>query len=335
MARLRWGLIGAGDIARKRIAPAMKHLPNCELISVSRSRSDLAEAFAKEFGVGKWFSNWREQIADDEIDAVYVATPVYLHAQQTIAAAEAGKHVLCEKPMALSVAECGEMVSACRANDVKLGIAYYRRFYPSVIRAKEIIDSGEIGNVSVGQINAFEYFDPSPDGPRAWLLDPKKSGGGPMMDFGCHRIEVLMNLFGPVAEVDGVTSNKVLNREVEDTSAALIRFEKGCCATITVTHAAVEPRDTLDIYGTRGSIHVPVLNTGEMTVVTGEGSRTESHSNAANLHAPLIRDFADAIFQNREPAVSGEVGLEVNAIIEQIYCQSAFGRDGAKRFSSC
>ena len=128
MKVMNWGLIGAGDIARKRIAPALRDLKNCDFIAVSRSRSELAEEFANEFGAKKWFADWREMIADKEIDAVYLATPVYLHREQTIAAAEAGKHVLCEKPMALNVKECDEMIDACQANNVKLGIAYYRRF---------------------------------------------------------------------------------------------------------------------------------------------------------------------------------------------------------------
>ena len=319
MARLRWGLIGAGDIARKRIAPALRDLPYCELVSISRSRPELAEEFAKEFGAHKWFGDWREQIIDDEIDAVYIATPVYLHAPQTIAAASQGKHVLCEKPMALTVAECDEMIAACRKNNVKLGIAYYRRFYPAVIRAKEIIESGDIGKVSVAQINAFEFFDPPRDHSRAWLLDPAKSGGGPMMDFGCHRIEVLMNLFGTVSRVEGITSKASFNRDVEDTASALLRFENGCCATITVTHAASEPRDTLDIYGTKGSIHIPVLNIGEMLICSETGMRNEVLPPAVNTHMPLITQFANSVLNNTAPLVDGDTGRQVAAIIEQIY----------------
>src|SRR4051812_40183305 len=171
MERLKWGLIGAGDIARRRIAPALRDLPDCELVSVSRSRSELAEKFANEFGARKWFADWHKLVEDDEIDAVYIATPVFLHGEQTIAAANAGKHVLCEKPMALNVTECDKMIGACLANDVKLGVAYYRRFYPAIECAKQIICSGQIGKVSVAQINAFEYFDPSSDDPRHWLIE--------------------------------------------------------------------------------------------------------------------------------------------------------------------
>src|SRR5215468_2493764 len=145
MQKLRWGLIGCGDIAAKRVAPALRDLPNCELVSVARNRSDLAQPFAERFGARKWFADWHALAQDEEIDAVYIATPVHLHASQTIAAAEAGKHVLCEKPMALNVEECEGMIAACRKHHVKLGVAYYRHFYPVVARIKDIIRSGEIG----------------------------------------------------------------------------------------------------------------------------------------------------------------------------------------------
>jgi len=128
MGIVRWGLIGTGDIVRNRVAAAIRDGQGSELVSVSRRDPNLAEGIAEELGARKWFADWREQIVDKEIDAVYIATPVFLHAEQTIAVAKTGKHVLCEKPMALSVGECHSMIDACRSNNVKLGIAYYRRF---------------------------------------------------------------------------------------------------------------------------------------------------------------------------------------------------------------
>lgn len=237
----------------------------------------------------------------------------------TLWEAKAGKHVLSEKPMALSVKECDEMIAACRANNVKLGIAYYRRFYPVVKRVKEIVASGEVGNVTVAQINAFEYFDPSLDHPRRWLVEKDKSGGGPMMDFGCHRLEILRNLFGNVARIESLVSNVALGREVDDTATALIQFENGTCASVTVTHAATEPQDSLHIFGTKGSIHIPVLNSGEMTIKAGTQERKEMHQPSPNFHEPLISDFAAAVMQDRDPEVTGEDGRDVQAIIEEIY----------------
>jgi predicted dehydrogenase len=319
MNKLAWGLIGCGDIARKRIAPALRDLENCEFIAVSRERADLAASFAREFGAQKAYESWTDLISDDAIGAVYIATPVHVHATQAIAAIEAGKHVLCEKPMAMNVAECDQMISAARQNQVRLGVAYYRHFYPVVARAKQLIASGEIGRPVIAQINAFEFFDPAPDHARAWLLQKDRSGGGPMFDFGCHRIEVLVNLLGPIAEVKAQTANVVFEREVEDTATALFRFENGACATLCVSHAGRTAQDTLDIFGTRGSISISNLNQGAMRIMSGDEERREDHPPQPNLHEPLIRDFVNAVIDDREPSVNGETGRMVAMITEKIY----------------
>ena len=324
LARLKWGLIGAGDIVRRRVAPALLDSPVCELVAVSRARSELAPAFAAEVGVQRWHRRWEDLVTDPEVESVYVATPVHLHAAQTIAAAEAGKHVLCEKPMAMTTSECDRMLAACRASGVTLGIAYYRRFYPAVMRVKEIIASGEIGAAVVAQMNAFEYFDPTAEHPRAWLLQPAMAGGGPMMDFGCHRIEVLLNLFGGVRAAAGVTSNVVFDRQVEDTAAVLLNFDGGPCATVTVTHASRERQDTLHVFGTRGAIHVDDLNAGTLRLRT-DTERVEQHPPAANVHQPLIDDFVEAVRDHHEPAVTGETGRAVAAIEDTIYAVAPSG----------
>lgn len=322
MKKLRWGLIGAGDIVRKRIVPALQELENCEIVAVSRGRAELAAAFADEFGIERWYADLREMFTDSAVDAVYIASPVYLHAEHTIAAAVAGKHVLCEKPMAMNVEECDEMIAACESNGVKLGIAYYRRFYPVVERIHELIASGEIGKPVFCQINTFEYFNPGPDHPRRWFVEKAKSGGGPMMDFGCHRLEILTDLFGKVTRTESMIANVEFQREVEDTAAVLLQFDSGTCASLVVTHASHEQQDTLDVFGTAGSVHISSLNSGEMVIKTGSGTRTESHPPSANFHTPLINDFADAVLHGREPRVGGETGWIVAKIEADIYSGS-------------
>jgi predicted dehydrogenase len=319
MKKLRWGLIGCGDISRKRVAPALRDIPDCELVAVNRARPDLAEAFAQEFGAKRWHADWRELITDEEVDAVYLATPVYLHAEQTIAAAEAGKSVLCEKPMAMNTAECDRMIAACAANGVKLGIAYYRRFYPVIRRIQEILRSGEIGKPVLAQVNAFERFNPQPGEDRYWLLEKSKSGGGPMMDFGCHRIEILIHLLGPIKRTTSVAGRAMFDREVEDTCVAGFEFDRGAQASLAVSHAAFESRDTLDIFCSAGSIHVPALNRGEIRVVTAAGDQLESRPPHANIHQPLIEDFTRAVLTGRDPEVGADVGRAVALIEERIY----------------
>ena len=319
MRKVGWGLVGCGDIARKRVAPALRDLDNCELVAVSRADAARAESFAKEFGAKRWHADWHDVVRDREVEAVYVATPVHLHAEQAVAAAEAGKHVLCEKPMALTGAECERMNAAAEANGVRLGVAYYRRFYPAVERVGRLLESGEIGIPVVAQLNAFERFDPAPDHPRRWLLDKQRSGGGPMSDFGCHRIEVLLNLFGDVKAVRSLVGNVLSGREVEDTACALFQFERGTQAALSVTHAAREPQDTLEIFGSDGSLRIDVLNEGRLRVRTQDGERFESHPPHANLHQPLIEDFARAVGEGRPPRVDGHVGQRVSEILELIY----------------
>ncbi len=319
-ATVRWGLIGCGDIAEKRVAPALRDSPGSVLAAVARARADRAAEFAARHRASRWHTDWRELVRDPGIDAVYVATPVGCHAEQAVAAAEAGKHVLCEKPMALTVAECERMRAAARQHGVRLGIAYYRHHYPVVRRLRSLLASGEIGRPVLAQVQAFERFDPPAGHPRAWLLDKAQSGGGPMADFGCHRLQILLDLLGPLAEAHGFPTRVAFReREVEDTCVAHLRFQSGAEAVLSVTHAALESRDTLELFGTEGSAHVAPLNQGALKIVTAVGVREEAHPPHANLHQPLVEDFVAAVREARDPAVTGEMGIEVARAIAAIY----------------
>jgi predicted dehydrogenase len=177
-----------------------------------------------------------------------------------------------------------------------------------------------LGRVALATAEAFERFDAREGEPRAWLLRASESGGGPMFDFGCHRVEVLLDVLGPAVEARAACSNVLFReREVEDTCAAFIRFECGAIASVMTTHAALEPRDGLRLYGTEGSVHVPVLSAGAMRVVTAAGELEEVHPTPSNLHLPLVEDFVDAVRGHRMPTVSGETGLAVARVMAAIY----------------
>jgi predicted dehydrogenase len=319
---VRWGLIGCGDIAAKRVAIALRDAPGSRLVAVSRRQADQAEEFAHRFGASRWHASW-EDLLESDVHAVYIATPVDLHARMAIAAAEAGKHVLCEKPMALDVEACDRMVRAADANGVKLGVAYYRRFYPILRRVKQLLQEGAIGAPVAAQADAFEAFDPAPDHPRRWIVEKGRSGGGPMFDFGCHRLEVFLNLFGAVAEVRGLVAQVALSRGVEDTAVAVLRFEQGPVATVRVTHATTESRDTVDIYGRTGSIHIPKLNGPEMRIRTRGSETVEHHSPPENLHQPMVDQFVRAVRGQETLVVNGQVGREVNRLLSQVFASGA------------
>ena len=211
------------------------------------------------------------------------------------------------------------MTAACQANNVKLEIAYYRHFYPAIKRIKEIIADGEIGHPVIAQINAFERFNPEPSSPRHWLIEKAQAGGGPMFDFGCHRIEVLLNILGPVTRTAGVLTRVIFERQVEDTGVAVFQFERGTLGVLSITHAARQSQDTVAIFGSEGSIRVESLNEGTVAIRTPAGDRVEELPPDENLHQPLINDFAQAVIEDREPQVDSGIGREVARIEAEIY----------------
>ena len=201
--RLNWLVIGIGDITTKRVIPAIEAEPRSVLYGVvSRDRAK-GERYA-----GRVCTDLDSALSDPGVDAVYVATPVFLHAPQTIAALRAGKHVLCEKPVGMNYQEAAGMARAARETGKTLGIAYYRRMYPKLQRARELLERGAVGRPVFAEINCHDWFQDE-DGRRAWLLDPKKSGGGPLYDIASHRIDVLNFLFGKPVKVCGQVSNVV------------------------------------------------------------------------------------------------------------------------------
>jgi predicted dehydrogenase len=225
--------------------------------------------------------------------------------------------------MAMNVAECDRMIEACTLNNVKLGISYYRHFYPAIKRIKEIISAGEIGTPVIAQINAFEWFNPDPSNPRQWLINKSQAGGGPMLDFGCHRIEVLLNILGPITRTVSVLNAVVFERDVEDTGVAVFQFERGTLGVLSITHAARQSQDTLVIFGTEGSIHVESFNEGRLTIHTSVGERSEHLPADQNFHQPLIADFTRALLEDRPPLVGPEIGREVSRLEAQIYGETA------------
>jgi predicted dehydrogenase len=321
---LRWGLIGCGDIAHRMVAPALRTAAGSELLAVARADTTRLAAFAAAHGVERTYTRWQDLVRDADINAVYVATPPDVHCAQTVAAAEAGKHVLCEKPMALAVDDCQRMVDACRAHGVTLGIAYYRGFFPVVRRVQEILSSGEIGKPLITDVMLFSPFDPTQDHPRGWLGDRARAGGGPMMDMGCHRIEMLLRLFGEVTDVTSWVGRLKIERDIDDTATCLLRFASGVHATLTVSWATSARRDSVEIFGDRGTISIPVLGAGTMIVRTDAGERTEQHPSNPNHHQPLIDDFIRAIAERRSPLVTGEIGLAVNRIEAAIYAPTPY-----------
>ena len=319
---IRWGIIGCGDVARKRVAGAIQKDKRCELTAVCRRDPAKLHQFCEQLRVGRGLTSAKELIASPDIDAVYIATPVNLHCPQTIAAAATGKHVLVEKPMAMSVAECDEMIAACESAGVRLGVAFYRPFYPVIQRMKKLVEDGSIGNVlSVSAVTSTPFaIAPEEDG--YWRVIPEQGGGGALMDIGSHRLDLFLNLFGPVADVKGFCSTISADYQADDAGSLVLQFESGIHGSLSCFFGANTDPDEFAILGTKGRLVSRPLNRGELFIERGTDRTVEHHPPNTNFNVPLIADFVTAILENRQPAIPGEQGREVNRLMELVYSSS-------------
>ncbi len=336
-----WGILGAGKIADRQMAPAIALAPGHELVAVMRRDLAAAQRFADthvkyERTAGgahrantelaqRAYDSADALLADPQINAVYVATPPHLHAQHTILAAQAGKHVLCEKPMALTAAEARQMIEICGANGVALMICYYQRFNARHQRIKELLAEGAIGQVTAARINFSERFPPQPE---FWHHDPTISGGGPLMDLATHCIDLLRYLCGPVESVSALADALVDESPVEDTATLLLRLANGAQAVVT-THWSTANHDPerfnqLEIHGTEGAIVAAPIqakdSAGALQVMTADGIQDYAvEPGGPRPHVALLAAFADAVVGDQPIPIPGEEGLAGLAVVEAAY----------------
>jgi 1,5-anhydro-D-fructose reductase (1,5-anhydro-D-mannitol-forming) len=309
MRTVNWIVAGIGDIARRRVLPAIVAEPRSALYGVvTRDKKK-----AGDYPGAKVWSTLDEALRDSTVDAVYIALPVAMHADATISALRAGKHVLCEKPMAMSDMQAGKMVAEAEASGCLLGVAYYRRLYPKLIRAKQLIGAGAIGQPLLAEANCHSG---PPALERGWLLDPAMAGGGPLYDIASHRIDAMNFLFGKAERACGMLSNAVHRTDVEDSATVVMKFQGGVHGVVDVRWNSQVARDQFRVIGSEGELGLDPLNGPELRV----GDQVEMLPPHTNLHYPLVANFVDAIVSNSAAAItcSGQQGRWVDWTIEQV-----------------
>ena len=290
-----WIVIGIGDITMRRVIPAIQAEPRCNLYGlVTRD-----PAKAEPYQVAKIWATLDEALADPGVDAVYIGTPVFLHGPQTIQSLRAGKHVLCEKPMAMNEAEALAMVRAGEESGKTFGVAYYRRLYPKVQRAKQLIEAGAIGKPVFAELTNHMWFDGT--GSRGWLVDPAKAGGGPLFDIASHRIDVLNFLFGQPQKVTAQLSNAVHHYAVEDNATVMIEYPEGVRGVVDVRWNSRINRDEFRVRGTDGEMEMSPLNGPDLIYPGGR----EHLPVRANVHLATLENFIDAVVGKAELLASG------------------------------
>jgi 1,5-anhydro-D-fructose reductase (1,5-anhydro-D-mannitol-forming) len=309
---LNWIVIGIGDISIRRVIPAIQAEPRSRLYGlVTRD-----PAKAARYNTRAW-TTLDEALSDPEVHAVYVATPVFLHAPQTIHSLRAGKHVLCEKPMAMNEAEARSMVQAAEESGRTFGVAYYRRTYPKVQRAKRLLAAGAIGKPVLAELTCHGWFDGKKPGEnesdRNWLIDPTLAGGGPLFDVASHRIDVLNFLFGQPGRVTGQLSNAVHHYAVEDNATMMIEYPAGVRGIVDVRWHSKVSRDECRIRGTEGEMQLSPLNGPEL-IYPGGHENLPPH---ANLHYPMVENFVDAVLGKAPLLASGASSFWTDWITER------------------
>jgi 1,5-anhydro-D-fructose reductase (1,5-anhydro-D-mannitol-forming) len=313
-AMLNWIVIGIGDIAIRRVIPAIHAEPRSHLYGlVTRD-----PAKAAPYGARAW-TTLDEALSDPAVHAVYVATPVFLHAPQTIQSLRAGKHVLCEKPMAMNEAEARSMLRTAEESGRTFGVAYYRRTYPKVQRAKQLLDAGAIGQPVLAELTCHGWFGEN-ESQRSWLIDPAKAGGGPLFDVASHRIDALNYLFGQPQRVTGHLSNAVHHYAVEDNATVMIDYAGGVRGIVDVRWHSTVKRDECRIRGTAGEMELSPLNGPEL-VYPGSRENLPPH---ANLHYPMVENFVGAVLGEVPLLASGASSFWTDWVTEQARRQSSF-----------
>lgn len=337
--KVRWGVIGCGGIAKRRTIPEFKKMvSNAEIISVMDISAEAAKAVVQEFGVPHHCTTEKELLSQD-IDAVYIATPQNVHCRQTVQAAEAGKHILCEKPIAISLKEVDQMEAACKKTKVKFMLGFCMRNNMYNKKARELVQSGAIGQVVMGRAQLTCWYPPIPG---AWRQDASISHGGSLLDMGTHCLDMLEWIMGAkIVEVAGF-QNLMTHKyptKIEDASTIVVRFDNGAHGIVdnyfNLPDAAAQ--NALELHGTKGSIlatgTIGQDPTGKMFSIlqpeeTGYDpnqvrdvpvNREEYKLEGIGIYGQMVDIFSRCILEDKEPPITLEDGRHSVKVVLAIY----------------
>jgi predicted dehydrogenase len=326
--KLRWGIVGLGRISMGQFMPGVKLSKTGRITALVSGHRQKAEEQAARYGVSPSaiydYESFDEIRHNREIDAIYIALPNSMHAEYTIRAARAGKHVLCEKPMATSVADCQRMIEACRQANVKLMIAYRCQYHPSHLKAIELIRTGAVGRVQA--IESAFGFDIKPG---EWRLNREMAGGGPLVDVGIYCLNASRYLTGEnpadFKAYASVVDHDGRFTQVEESDGWTMRFPSGIVASCNTSYGA-QMNGFFRVHASKGWIYMDGFNYSGMhltgSLASGETIDIPDPVSAPRQFTAEADYFAACVWNNSEPKTDGEEGLRDMTAISQIY-QSA------------
>jgi predicted dehydrogenase len=319
---VKWGVIGAGRVCEVKSAPAMQIIPNSQITAVMRRDEELAKDYANRHGIEKWYNNVDLLINDPDVNAIYIATPPESHAELCLKAAKAGKPVYVEKPMARTHHEALMMVEACRAANVPLFVAYYRRALPTFLRIKELIEQGTIGDVRFVNIQMVKPLDSSINNPATsnWRVFPEMAGGGHFYDLASHQLDYLDFLFGPITKVYGYAANQAKLYKAEDIVSGTFEFENGIIGNgiWCFTSSLGSEKDFTQIVGTKGQIDYQTFGDPNIYITNEQGKKSvQEFEFPKHIQEPLIKLVVDELLGKGVCPSTGSSGARTNWVLEQ------------------
>lgn len=328
MDEVRWGIVGCGNVTEVKSGPGFQKVDGSSLVAVMRRDGEAAADYARRHGVGKHYDRADDLIADPDVNAVYVATPPSSHCELALKAAEAGKPCLVEKPMALNHAECQLMVEAFSSRRLPLYVAYYRRALPRFLKAKELLQSGAIGDLTSVHIVQYTRLD-SGEKAQGWRYVPKLSAGGLFFDLGSHGLDILDFLVSPIRSVGGFSVNTGGTYNAEDVTAAAFAFEAGCLGTGVWNFNSDHNEDRITFTGSDGELQSPVFGDTELVLKRNGQTETLPFKNPPHVHQPLIQTIVDELLGKGTCASTGESGARTAWVQEE--CVKAYYEGQDKR----
>ena len=316
---VNWAIVGLGDIVRKRVAAAIREQPNCALYACVTRDPEARKADIESFAPQKVFDSLDRMLADPKVDVVYLATPVWLHAAQTIASLKAGKDVLVEKPMALNARESAQMCAVAEQTGRRLAVAYYRRYWARFRLVKEILDRGDLGQVLEVRMALHGWYRPGPSDAGAWRLNRELSGGGVLSDVGCHRLDLAAWWFGLPRRVVADVATRTQDYDVEDSAYVLMELAGGVRLIGSFLWNSKTRTDEIDVVGTEATITLRPCDGPDVTLTAGDTSQHWELPRPPNAHRPLIDEFVSAVIEGRPPQFTGPDGMRATQIIDAIH----------------
>jgi predicted dehydrogenase len=315
-----YGLVGFGRFCRNRLNPAFQDLPGSKITALYKRDPQQAAEAASEFHVPAGYGDLKALLADPRVEAVYITSANSDHEAQAVAAAKAGKHVLCEKPLAINAPACRNIIEACRLSGVKLMVAHTLRFSPAVIQVKQWLSEGRLGKIRLGRVL---YTYDGTKSPRAWLYDEKIAGGGALMDIGIHGLDTLRFLLGEVDQVHGALNPP--SDPIELSALVHLHFTGGAAGDVFCSFESPY-RSRLEILGEYGWIWVDsfTLPGTDVTVHLETIDRSiDLLVDTGNPYGALIESFSRSIRGLEPVAIPGEEGLQNQIIIDELYAQKS------------